>query len=248
MPLNGEMRGEIQFAAQVPCSDETLASNVASALARGLPSTQVRKRLNVIANGPSAKSAPFGAFDGPTLALNGALRQFTERGLAPTYWAACDPQALVADFLTDPPQETIYLVASKCHPLVFDMLPDRDVRLWHVRDVEIPGQVRAPLCSSITMCSMWEMRQAFGFTDLHVWGWDGCYLDGEHHAGNERVPNATDVTIEFPGGRTFETTHSWAMEADFAQQLFQLFDYFDIGLTIHGNGMMAAMKEIALAK
>jgi hypothetical protein len=256
-PLDGEMQGEIEFSLCTPASDSQLAQNVAHALSLGLKSTQARKRLVVVANGPSAKSAPFDT-DLPTLALNGALRQFQERGLAPTFWAACDPQPLVADFVRNAPKATTYLVASKCHPDVFKTLMDQGIEpvLWHVADTDIPGHVRAPLCCSITMCSMWEMRQAFGFTDLDVFGWDGSYLDGEHHAGDARVPNPTDVTIniggrivgdEIIGGRNFETTHSWAAEADFSQQFHQLARYYDINVTIHGDGMMKAMQEAALA-
>ncbi len=262
MPLDGELRGEISFDLQLPCNNDVLASQVAHTLSLGLPETQARKRLNVIANGPSAKSAPFGSFDGPTLALNGALHSvFTPRGLAPTYWAACDPQALVADFVRDAPEETIYLVASKCHPDVFEALKDRDIRVWHVRDVPVPASVRAPLCCSITMCAMWEMRLAFGFTDLNVWGWDGAYLDGEHHAGDQRQPTPNDVTINYGGeiiegpdgpevigGRNFETTRSWAAETDFAQQFMILADYFDMSLTIHGDGMVAAMQRALVAQ
>jgi hypothetical protein len=247
------MRGEIEFALQVPCTDDQLAAHVAHALMLDLPHTQARKRLVVVANGPTAKQAPFDT-DQPTLALNGALRQFTERGLAPTYWAACDPQALVAGFLKDAPKSTTYLVASKCHPDVFKTLMDQGITplVWHVADVPIPGHVRAPLCCSITMTAMWEMRLAFGFTDFDVHGWDACYLDGEHHAGEARAPGSTDVTINYGGqvigeevigGRNFETTHTWAAEADFAQQFMQLCGYYDIGLTIHGDGMMAAVQR-----
>lgn len=247
MSADGEMRGEIAFDLVTPATSDQLAQNVARAQSLGLPSTQSRKRLNIVANGPTAKRAPFDRFDGPTLALNGGLRQFTERGLAPTYWAACDPQALVADFLKDAPRETIYLVASKCHPDVFRALEGYDVRLWHVADVDLPNQVRAPLSCSITMCVAWEMRLAFGFTDLTVYGWDACYLDGEHHAGDARVVNPTDVTIDFGDLGMFETNHTWAAEAEFAQQFFQLARYYDMTVTLCGDGMMRAMQTVALA-
>jgi hypothetical protein len=248
--------GEIEFVLNTPATDEQLAANVAHALSLGLKSTQQRKRLIVVANGPSARLAPFDT-DLPTLALNGALRQFVERDLAPTYFAACDPQPLVADFLRNAPKSTTYLIASKCHPDVFKTLLDQGIKpiLWHVADVDIPAHVRAPLCCSITLCASWEMRLAYGFTDLDYYGFDACYLYDEHHAGDARLPGPTDITLNFGGqivgeeivgGRTFETNHTWAAEAEFAQQYFQLARYLDTNVTIHGDGMMAAMREVAL--
>lgn len=256
--------GEIEFDLQTPLNIDIIAGHVAHALSLGLPNTQTRKHLAIVANGPTAKAAPFGNFGMPTLALNGGLRQFVERGLAPTYWAACDPQELVADFLKDAPEETIYLVASKCHPAVFEALKNRRVFVWHVADQIVPNALRAPLCCSITMCAAWEMtRPSFGFTDLQFWGWDASFQDDEHHAGDaagnfRSRPDYVSINMggkiiegpngpEIEGGRNFETTHTWAAEADFAQQFIQLCGYYDIGLTIHGDGMMAAVQRALAA-
>lgn len=250
MPLDGEMHGEIEFDLITPLDTEIIAGHVQHALSLGLRNTHGRKSLAIVANGPSAKRAPFGSFGMPTLAVNGALKQFTSRGLAPTYWAACDPQELVADFLTDAPQETIYLIASKCHPSVFEALKDRTVLLWHVSDQPVPNVLRAPLACSVTMCAAWEMtRAAFAFTDLQFYGWDAAFVDDEHHAG-DAAPNFREqpdyVQIGF-GDRLFDTTRSWAAEAFYAQQFFQIARFLDFAITIHGDGMMKAMQEVALA-
>src|SRR6185369_7368494 len=111
----------IDFDIRTPADELTIRAHVAHANTLGLPrSNQDAKVLRVIANGPSAVLAPL---DGPVLALNGAIQLFHNSGRVPMFWAACDPQELVADFLPDnPPRETIYLVASKCHPKVFEKL------------------------------------------------------------------------------------------------------------------------------
>jgi hypothetical protein len=251
---------QIEFSSILPCSDDVCRANIALNVARMLPEVRERRRLTVIAGGPSAKYVL--PCDGDTLALNGALSLFTKQGLAPTYWAACDPQPLVADFLISAPPSTTYLLAAKCDPAVFDRLERHDVRLWHVRDHPSSGKFRQATERSVTMSAIWMMYSSFDYTDFDIWGWDGCFIDGQHHAGDgevgERehtflnyggkiVPDAEapeGVSVE--GGRTFETTRTWAAEARGAEQFFQLAEYFDIGVTIHGDGMMNAARQSIL--
>jgi hypothetical protein len=166
----------------------------------------------------------------------------------------CDPQAIVADFLPEhPPRETIYLVASKCHPAVFEKLEKAgcNVRIWHLPDHPTPGKSHVALCSTITLCATWLMYR-LGFTDFDYYGWDGCFMDGRHHAVGDADWGDPPLHLnyggeieghEIVGGRTFATTRSWALEAEGAQQFFQLAKYFDIGVVLHGDGMFRYAKE-----
>lgn len=246
------------FSAVLPCSDETCRANIAASLERGLPDALQRHGLYVIANGPSALAADLANLTlYPTLALNGAIKLFTDKGLAPTYWACCDPQELVADLLPDePPLNTIYFVASKCHPAVFAKLKGRDVRLWHLMDYAADGRARVALASSITISASWFFHR-LGFTDFEYHGWDGCFMGERHHAAESHAHSAQIITINYAGelvdgevigGRNFATTRSWALEANGATQFFQLANYFDIGVTIHGDGMFRATRDYMLQK
>lgn len=242
---------EIEFDYLTPVSDEGCNAQIARSLGSGLVDATPRKAITVVANGPSAKLAPL---TGTTVALNGALRLFNRAGIAPTYYACCDPQELVAEFLADAPKATTYLVASKCHPAVFLALTGHAVRLWHLKDFEADGRLRTPLCSSVTLSAMWMLTR-LGFTDFEVYGWDACYLDGEHHAG-DAAPDYTQqpnfvrlnyggelVAGEVIGGRTYDTTRTWAAEARGAEQFFQLADYMDLRVNIHGDGMIKAVRQ-----
>jgi hypothetical protein len=243
-----------------PLSDAVCQEHIAAALLRFLPEALCRRKLTVIANGPSALRVDLADIDGLTLALNGALKLFLDRGLAPTYWAACDPQALVADFIPDnPPKKTVYLVASKCHPDVFDKLKGCPVVVWHVSDQPVPGMARVPVEPSITLSASWLLHRMAGITDFVYWGWDGCYMDGRHHASIESDDAPAPLTLnyggsfnqdgevpKFEGGRDFPTTHAWAAEAMGANQFFQLAKYFDIGITINGDGLFRAEYDAAM--
>lgn len=236
------MFGPVEFDIRVPCGDDVLISNVASCLKRGLPElarhAPVEQALAVIANGPSAWNAEF---DGkPTLAVNGALKLFTDRNAAPDYWIGCDPQAHMADFLKVAPKDTIYLVASKCDPGVFDALKDRTVLVWHVGEDGTADLVRdldpVPCAVSVTICAF-DVMERLGFCSFDTWGWDGCYgPHGEDHA-NPQAHKATDIENEV-GDRTFKTTTSWALEAQDAWNKLRGWP-----IRIHGGGMIGAVFD-----
>lgn len=186
----------VQFQVETPCQDE-VPGNIEHALSLGLPEAdgEPLKHLTVIANGPSARDAPL---DGETLALNGAGKLFFNSGRVPTYWAACDPQRdkVLAFFDVPLSKETIYLIASKCHPDVFKRLEGYDVRLWHISDYKIPPPGRpVATASSVTLTALTLMRR-LGYREFDIYGWDGCYGEsGEHHATEQYQSNEADMTV-----------------------------------------------------
>lgn len=240
--------GEVIFDVRTPLDDGALMDHVRHALGLELPDLRDFEYpwtddLTVVASGPSALRAPL---TGKTLALNGAIKVFTDAGKAPTYWAGCDPQELMADFLTDAPRETIYLVASKCHPKVFETLAAQgcQVVLWHVGDEATKGVLedRFPVaCAcSITICSF-ELMARIGFRHFHIWGWDGCLMDGSGYA-NPQLWASPEVTIEI-GSLSFASTHTWGLEA---QDAVYALSRFPFPIHVHGGGMTGEMLKAFL--
>lgn len=240
---------QILFESRLPVDDATLARHVAYSTSLGLPDADDGRLgvLNIVASGPSARQADFAQIGPdirhavePVLAVNGALQLLLDHGIAPHWWAACDPQALVADFLPDlPPAATTYLVAAKCHPSVFQKLKGRDVRLWYVGDAP-QGHRSVRTACSVTLTAMSLMRH-LGWRKFRVWGWDCCFDEsGAHHAGDQGAPGEdTRVNLEV-GDRVFATTHTWALEAqDAAHQLAN----GDYEVEIVGSGMVGAVIE-----
>lgn len=234
------MKGAVEFDILVPCSEDVVRRQIAQARALGLREAFDTEPLGltVIANGPGAWNAPH---DGVTLALNGALGVIKN----PTYWAGCDPQAELADFLVDAPMDTIYYVASKCHPKVFQALKDRDVRLWHVGDF-VEGGV--PSAVSITLTAL-NLFARMGWRKFDIWGWDTSFgEDGAHHGGAE--PFSADpniVSVEIEGGPTFRTTPTWAAEAQDAHYIIPLLEYLGCEINIHGRSMVEAIRRAKAA-
>lgn len=240
-----EMTGKvIEFVYNTPGSDEDIKANIRHALSLGLPHAAdlSRKRLQVMANGPSARHAPLTLDD--TMVINGAL-SICER--APTYFVGCDPQKLLTSFLIDPPLQTQYLIASKCHPAVFDALWDRDVRLWHVSDQEeylaTLGKFRQIPCAvSATLCGL-QLAQRLGYREIDVWGWDCCFMDGLHHAGLGSVAPEEPLTVAVgPDAVQFETKRNWAAEAQDASKVLPVLRWTGCDIRIHGGGMVGAIN------
>ena len=247
--MAGDSGGVVRFDLRTPVDTPTLRAHVQAALARGLPEVEPapprKKRLMIVANGPSALKAPLTR--APSLAVNNALRLFVERGLAPDFWIASDPQDCVASFLCQAPADTVYLVASKCHPAVFEALRDRKVALWHCAEAAtldlMVGRLVIQSSVSVTLCAL-NLMPVLGFHQLETWGWDGCYLAGRHHAV-EQPHSADDITVRLGPRRGFATTKSWAAEAEEAVRLFELAPR---QVTIRGPGMIGAiLRQYALA-
>lgn len=250
----------IEFAISTPSNPETIRGQIAHALTLGLPEADAsRKQLHLIANGPSARGYDFDALaqghHSPevlvdTWALNGALRLFTDRSAAPTAWLACDPQALVGDFLSGAlPVETTYLVASKCHPLVFDLLKDRKVQLWHVNDQPAPGKRQVPCAVSVTISAL-LLAQRLGYRRIDVWGWDLCFgADGAHHAATGDLGIGEQVDIDVGEGADtmrFRSHPTWACEVTDASKVLPVLKWAGVDVVIHGMSMLAAiMPEYA---
>ena len=230
-----ETSGVISFDIQTPLNSTTIKRHIKNAKSLGLrEALDEPKTLNIVATGPSAK-AVHGTLTGDTLALNGALAFYPD----PTFYACCDPQAMVADFLRNPPEDCIFYVASKCHPRVFKALKDRDIRLWHISDY-VPGGVSCAV--SITLTAM-NLFAQLGYRRFNVYGWDACFAgDGSHHANVQEAPPQNRITLSV-GDHTFATTTTWAAEAQDATAQLALLDYMGIEVNIHGDSMIKAVYQ-----
>jgi hypothetical protein len=246
--MAGDPGGLVQFDIRTPLDDVAIRAHIQSALSRELTEVEVaaprKERLTIVANGPSALAAPLRR--SPTLAVNNALRLFVDRGLAPDFWIASDPQECVAEFLRDAPRETVYLVASKCHPRVFDALRDRRVVLWHCAEPAtldlLVGRLVIQTSITVTLCAL-NLMPVLGYHQLETWGWDGCYLAGRDHAASQ-PHHADDITIHLGPKRQFASTKSWAAEA---QEAVRLFQGTPRHVKIRGGGMIGAiLRQFAL--
>ena len=68
------------------------------------------------------------------VSCSGAHKFLLERGIVPTWHVEVDPREHKVGLMGPPHPDVEYLIASTCHPKLFDALDGYNVKLWHVFD------------------------------------------------------------------------------------------------------------------
>lgn len=228
-----------------PLDAHTIQGQIDANLRRGLPeSLSSGRALHIVANGPSALLRPRLSHNVDTLAVNGALSLFGSFE-PPHFWMACDPQGLVLEFLSNPPPETTYLLASKVHPDIFTRLRHHAIEVFHINDHAIPDGLQVlPVASTTTLTALlWAVRR--GYRDIHCYGWDCCLMNGQHHAGVGRWTKAAREVLvgEGPNPPSFQSTNDWAAEVDQAVKIISAIQWCGVSVQIHGLGLLRAALD-----
>lgn len=120
---------------------ESNSDNIRSALARDLPEfipalCAHDASMVIVGSGPSlvdfADEIKAERDKGrPVCAINGAHEWLISNGIDPDLFVSCDPRTTIRPNVETKSKRTVYLLASRCHPQVFDHLKDCKVVLWH---------------------------------------------------------------------------------------------------------------------
>lgn len=187
------------------------------------------------------------------VAINGSVQYLHANGIKATFCVLLDPQEILAEQIDVVPGVT-WLVASQCHPTVFDKLKGQDVFIWHAHadcDVEgiasryrddfvvIPGGSTAALRALGLLHSM-------GFRTFHYYGLDGSFSETRHHAYDQPADdNMPIIVVKAKQGETereFVTRRDYARQADefmtLCDQAADLRGQAAIKLFVHGDGLI----------
>jgi uncharacterized Rossmann fold enzyme len=233
--------------------DETLFANMDAAIARGYP--QVREAqpaksgaILLVASAPSVKGQlelikKMKAAGSPIVAIKGAHDWLIDNGVIPDYALAIDPQEHRIAFYK--PQPTVhYMIASQCHPAMFDNLDGYQVTLWHPYVKK--GQDRPKNCMLIGGGTTSGLRAislfyVLGYRQFELFGFDSCN-DGELLRVNGEGLKEGDKLIEVkidPQGETFYCNTAMALQAEHFQTYY---DYLpDATFNGHGRGLIQAI-------
>lgn len=207
-----------------------------------------RNRIAIVGFGPSLAEMWEKVRDFKyVISCSGSHKFLVDHGIVPTWHVEVDPRPHKVKLMGQPQKETEYLIASTCHPEVFDHLKNYNVRLWHVFDNDAeaqrvlpPGEWALTGGCDVGLRAM-TIARFFGFTNLHIFGKDGCEgRTGKHAAEhpNQAPPQCCSVEYE---GQTYYTTPSF-LEA--AKQTFHELDMMpDVKATFYGDGLVQAMAK-----
>jgi hypothetical protein len=239
--------------------EEQVKANVRANLARGFAQATPHEsndfEVMILGGGPSldAHLEEIRALraDGVKLiALNGAHDWCLDNGLTPSAMIMVDAREFNARFTRRPVSACRYLLASQCHPSVFDGIPPEQVVLWHTTaemireelDAADPVWFGIPGGSTVLLRAIPLLRM-LGYCKFHLFGCDSCLQGEQHHAYAQPEnddPLAIPVTV---GGRVFHC-HAWMLSQ--AQEFQDLIRYLGeaFELEVHGDGLLAHILNV----
>lgn len=163
------------------------------------------------------------------VALNNAWRTLVEHGITPDALVMVDARAENAAFLEGAPESMRLLLASQCHPDVFEaaLRTGAEVSVWQCgfgdnaalwKALEPYKETRpiilVPGGSTVALRAMW-LAVFSGFRKLHMYGVDGSYAaDGSHHAYPQALNDGEQVLEVACGNNRYRCAPWMARQAE----------------------------------
>mgnify|MGYP003134118457 FL=1 len=237
--------------------------HIKSALERDLdefgPSPPHDKEICIVGSGPSVKGQikkirkmkERGVF---ILAVKGAHDFLIKNKIIPHAALAVDPQDHIVrcfrkKLKKGEPNRPVYLIASQCHPELFDYLEDQSVILWHLLATSsaefLEGKVQiggGSTSGSRGTVLAWMM----GFRTFHLFGFDSC-LQGEGNnqlrkITGERWGSETEQILQLEcEGKTFYADPAMAAQANEIQDVVKMLD--GSRFKAYGKGLIQTIFE-----
>lgn len=258
---------------RVNTADDELVRNIASSIRRGHPQIKPQpesgQRVALVCGGPSLNDTLHELRDAiaegvKVVTVNGAYQWCLEHNIIPSMQIVMDARAFNARFVEPALPRCHYVLASQCHPAMWDAVAGRPhVWIYHVGVSDDTGPARDLLDQFYLRA--WQgigggttvgtraiaLLRVLGFLRCDVFGMDSCWLDGQHHA-YDQAENARDKRHTFtvsPTGhpelaRTFVCA-PWHVQQlqDFLQ--FVRFQGQHFRLNVHGDGLIAFTMRAA---
>ncbi len=185
-------------------------------------------------------------------ALNGAAKWLYEQGITADYQVVLDARVQNKWFIGYAKK---YLLASQCHPILFDRVPPSDTKLWHQDypdnmeqfDAALPADcpAHALIGGGTTVgLSGLALVYALGYRQLHLYGYDSSFRNGESHAYTQ-IDNQAIPCVNTVEGREFHTTLSMAQQAELFPQLSDMLIDAGCVITIRGDGLLPWISQMS---
>ena len=224
---------------------------MAHALSLGFPRLQAvpideHKSISIACYGPSLADT-WQDIQRPIISVSGALHFLAERGIVPDYHVDVDPRAEKAKQLTPAIDGVHYIMASCCHPDVWNVLQGQQVSLIHAYSAPStpdwiarndPGGFAVRPGSTVGMMAI-HVGGLLGYRHFEVHGMDGSIRNGERHAGPHYGHKQGGLTWD-AGGVTYQTSK---IMANACSEVINTLRQFPIFCVFHGQGLQQALID-----
>jgi uncharacterized Rossmann fold enzyme len=236
----------LNIGARCVMSDSELFRHIGLAMERNLPEVSQHFAHDAVAvlvgSGPSLEIDSIRkqrAEGHPIIAVKDAHDWLIDRGIVPDYAVAIDPQEHRAKCFKTPHHRVKYMIASQCHPAMFDHLKGFDVYLWHayVKQGQTVPQYRMLIAGGTTTgLRAITLFYVLGFRRFELYGYDSCLKDGVLRVNGDRSSEALVVPVTV-GGREFLCNPAMAAQAAEFERVYDSMP--DAQIQAHGEGLIA---------
>lgn len=234
------------------CSDEELYEHMRLAILRELPEIGTHPEHGtvavMVASGPSLT----GQIDSirkerergrPIIAIKGAHDFLIEHGIVPDYAVAIDPQEDRWTCFSRKHKQVRYMIASQCHPAMFNHLRDMQVFLWHTyikKGQDFPKDRHLIAGGTTTGLRAITLFYTMGWRQFELYGYDSCLKDGVLRFDGSTSWQAQVIPVVV-GGEKFLCNPSMAAQAKEFERCYDVMP--DARITAHGGGLISKIIE-----
>jgi uncharacterized Rossmann fold enzyme len=180
----------------------------------------------------------------PICAVKGAHDHLISQGIEPDLFISIDPRDRRNNVQKES-DNTVYLLASRCSPQVFDHLKDRKCMIWYAGSSQEENACHGKhkvkfMIGGTSTSGLRAVNVAYylGFRKVVMYGMDSCNApDGITKRVDGSLTGQTiDVVV---AGRKFTCNIAMAEQAQAFQLLWQMMP--DIQVEVKGDGLLAAI-------
>lgn len=199
-------------------------------------------------------------------AINGAHDLLVDNGIEPDLFVTCDPRIIPR--FEKPSDRCCYLLASRCHPEMFEKVKGKKIILWHSfsskLDAPVPQAGKDVLTWDDFMpeeeCEPWRGRLGIGggstsglraiylaylmgFRKVILYGMDSCLAPDKKtkRFSGEDIGKGKLVDV-IVGGKRFWCNGAMAKQASEFQPAISHFP--DLSIEVKGNGLLAEIMKV----
>jgi len=182
-------------------------------------------------------------------AMNAASSWARENRIEVDYQVILDAKEETST-LVDPFADA-HLFSSQCHPKT--TAAAENLTLWHfgINGIDellpkgdyaiIGGESTVGICA---LCVAYTM----GHRDLHVFGYDSSYRDGESHAYKQSINAMMPTTVMGWGGREFTLSIAMKRQAEMFQVYAQALKDVSATITVYGDGFLQSIYNTPVSE